>query len=129
MPLLLSPYNFFFLTRYFIGWCIGSRFGLFTLFFLQEPVNFVWGWLFSIFFSFLKLKCSWFVLISPNEPCNATEKNIRLSKIKTHHFISSILFPSSSAHRQPLGGVLQKIGPAIVLKSIKKYLRRSKIFH
>ena len=34
--------------------------------------------------------------------------------------ISFILFPSSSAHRQPLGDVLQKIGSPTVLKAIKK---------
>ena len=63
-----------------------------------------------------------FVLISPTEPCNTTKKNIRLSTIKIHYFISLIFFLSSSARRQPLGGVLQKIGSATVLKPIKKYL-------
>ena len=81
------------------------------------------------FFSFLRLKYSQFVLISPNEPCNATKKNVRLSTIKAHYFISFILFLSSSAHRQPLGGVPQKSGFATVLKPIKKYLQRGSIFH
>ena len=81
------------------------------------------------YFWFSWLKCSEFVLISPTEPCNATEKNVRLSAIKTHYFISFILFLSSSAHRKPLGGVLRKIGSATVLKPIKKYLERSSIFH
>ena len=53
----------------------------------------------------------------------------RLSAIKTRYFISFILFLSSSAHRQPLGGVLQKTGSATVLKPIKKYLQMSSIFH
>ena len=48
---------------------------------------------------------------------------------ETHYFISFILFLSSSAQRQPLGNVLQKIGSATVLKPIKQYLRRSSIFH
>ena len=65
----------------------------------------------------------------PIEPCNATKKNIRLSTMKTHYFISFICFLSSSAHRQPPGGVLQKTGSATVLKPIKKYLQRSSIFH
>ena len=44
-------------------------------------------------FSFLRLKCSEFVLISPTEPCNATKKNVRLSTIKTHfHFFHSFSF-------------------------------------
>ena len=63
------------------------------------------------------------------ELCNATKKTVRMSTIKTHYFISFILFLSSSAHRQPLGGVLQKIGSAAVLRPIKKYLRKSSIFH
>ena len=42
------------------------------------------------------------------ETCNATKKNVRLSTIKTHNFLSFILFLSSSARRQPLWGVLQK---------------------
>ena len=81
------------------------------------------------YFSFLRLKCSKFAFISPTEPFNATKKNVRLSTIKTHYFISFILFLSSSAHRQPLGGVLQKSGSATVLKPIKKYLQMSSIFH
>ena len=60
------------------------------------------------FFSILRLKCSKFVVISPTEPSNATKKNVRLSTIKTHYFIFFILFLSSSTHKQPLGGVLQK---------------------
>ena len=48
---------------------------------------------------------------------------------KTHYFISFILFLSSSAHRQPLGGALQKSGSATVLKPIKKYLQRNSIFN
>ena len=67
--------------------------------------------------------------ISPTEPCNATKSNVRLSIIKTHYFISYILFLSSSAHRQPLGGVLQKSGSPTVLNPIKKYLQRSPNFH
>ena len=77
----------------------------------------------NFFFSFLRLKCSYF----PTEPCNATKKNVRVSTIKTRHFISLILFPLCSAHR--LRGVLQKIGSGTVIKPIKKYLRRSSIFH
>ena len=50
------------------------------------------------FFPFLRLKCSYIVLISPTEPCNATKKNARMSTIKTHYFISFILFLSSSTH-------------------------------
>ena len=80
-------------------------------------------------FSFLRLKCSEFVLISPTEPCNATKKNVRLTTRKTPHSISFILFLSSSAHRQRLGGVLQKSCSAIVLKSIKKYLQKSSLFY
>ena len=57
------------------------------------------------------------------------QRRMSLSTIKTHYFISFIFFLSSSAHRQPLGGVLQKIGSATVLKPIKKYLQRSSIFH
>ena len=80
-------------------------------------------------FSFLRLKCFLFVLISPTEPCNLTKENVGLVTIETHYFISFILFLSSSAHRRPLGGVLQKRGSATVLKPIKKYLQRSSIFH
>ena len=43
---------------------------------------------------------------------------------ETHYFISFILFLSSSAHKQSLGGVLQKIGSATVLKPIKKILAK-----
>ena len=60
------------------------------------------------------------VLNSLTEPCNATKKNARLSTIKTYYFISFIFFLFSSAHRQPLGGVLQKSCSATVLKPIKK---------
>ena len=45
------------------------------------------------------------------------------------YFISFILFLSSSAHIQPLGVALQKSGSATVLEPIKKYLKRSPIFH
>ena len=48
---------------------------------------------------------------------------------ETHYFISFILFLSSSAHRQPLGGVLRKSRSATVLKPIKKYLQTSSVFH
>ena len=81
------------------------------------------------YFSFLRLKCSKFAFISPTEPFNDTKKNVRLSTMKTHYFISFILFLSSSAHREPLGGVLQKTGSATVLKPTKKCLQRSWIFH
>ena len=73
------------------------------------------------FFSFLRLKCSVCVLISRTEPCNAAKKNVRLTTIKTHCFISFIFFLSSSAHRQRLGSVLQKSRSATVLKPIKKF--------
>ena len=59
-------------------------------------------------------------LIRPYFPNNATKKNVRLSTIKTHYFIFFILFLSSSSHKQPLGGALQKIGSATELKPIKK---------
>ena len=81
------------------------------------------------YFSFLRLKCSQFVLICPTGPWNGTKKNARLSSMKTHYFISFILFLSSSTHRQPLGGVLQKLDSATVLNPVKKYLRRSSIIH
>ena len=44
---------------------------------------------------------------------------------KAHCFISFIFFLSSSAHRQPLGDVLQKNGSV----TVQKYLKRSSIFH
>ena len=63
------------------------------------------------------LICSYF----PYEPCNTTKKNARLSTIKANYFSSFILFLSSSAHRQSLGGVLQKSRSSTVLKRIKKF--------
>ena len=48
-----------------------------------------------------------------------THNNVRLSTVKTHFLISFILFLSSSAYRQPLGGVLQESDSATVLKPIK----------
>ena len=75
-----------------------------------------WGWNVLNLFLFprLNLQCH-------KEECQ-TEYN------KTHYFISFILFFSSSAYRQLLKAVLQKIGSATVLKPIKKYLRRNSIF-
>ena len=73
---------------------------------------------FFIFETTMFLICSYF----PTETCNATKKNVRLSTIKTHDFISFILFLSSSAYRQAMGGVLRKVGSATVLKPITKYL-------
>ena len=72
---------------------------------------------FFIFEANMLLICSYF----PNWTLQCQKKNVRLSTIKTHYFISSILFLSSSAHRQPLGGVLQKSRSATVLKPIKKF--------
>ena len=92
-----------------------------TLFFLIRTSKFCLRLAVLNFFHFW----GWNVLISPTEPCNATKKNVRLSTIKAHYFISFILFLSNSPHRQPLGGVLQKISFATVLKPIKKCLRRS----
>ena len=84
------------------------------------------------FFSFLRLKCS-YIVISPTEPCNATKQNVRLSTVKTHYFISFILFLSSSTQKQPLGGVLHKSCSATVVKPIKKFdqkiPQKSSIFH
>ena len=80
---------------------------LITLFFFVRTSKFCLRMAVLDFFSFLRLKCSQFV-VSPTEPCNPTKKNARLSTIKTHYFTSFILFLSSSAHRQPLGGVLRK---------------------
>ena len=77
------------------------------LFFLKEPVNFVWGWLFLILFFIFEAEMFLICFCFPNEPCNATKKNVWLSTIKTHCFTSFILFLSSSTHRQQLG-VLQK---------------------
>ena len=63
------------------------------------------------------------------EPCNATKKNARLGAIKAYYLISFIFFLLSTAHRQPLGGVLQKSCSATVLKPIKKYLQRNSVVH
>ena len=101
---------------------------IYTLFFIRAS-KFCLRLAVLNFFLFLKLKFSQFVLNSPTGPCNATKKNVRLSIIITHYFIPFILFLLSSAHRQALGGVLQKIGSTSVLKPITKYLRRSSIFH
>ena len=92
--------------------------------FLWEPVNFVWAWLFLIFFHFWGWNILNFFLF-PQMNLAMPQKNVRLNTVKTHYFISFILLLSSSAHRQPLGDVLQKIGSAPVVKPIKKYLRRS----
>ena len=99
---------------------------IYTLFFIRTSkfclrltvLNFFF---FFIFGAEMFLICSYF----PNWTLQCTEENVRLNTIKTHYFISFILFLSSSAHRQPLGGVLQKSGSATVLKPIKKYLQRS----
>ena len=63
-----------------------------------------------LFFFFLIFETEMFLICSNflTETCNATKKNVRLSTIKTHNFLSFILFLSSSARRQPLWGVLQK---------------------
>ena len=105
-----------------------SMFIINTLFFFIRTSKFYLRLAVLIFFQFLRLKSSYFVLISPTEVCNGTKKNVRLSTIKTRYFIFLVLSLSSSAHRQPLGVVPQKIGSATVLKPIKKYLQRSSIF-
>ena len=86
-----------------------------TLFFIRTS-NFCLRLAVLIFFFHI---WGWNVLHFLTEPCNATKKNVRLSTIKTHYFIPFILFLSSSAHRQPPGGVLQKIDSATVLRPIK----------
>ena len=99
-----------------------------TLFFYKnQSILFEAGcsWFIFIFEAEMFLSCSYF----PDRTLQCYKDDVRLSDIKAHYFISFILFPSSRAHRQPLGGVLQKIGSATVLKPIKKYLQRSSIFH
>ena len=98
------------------------------LFFYRNQQILFWGWLFLIFFHFWGSSVLNLFLF-PRMNLAMPQKNVSLSTIKTHNFISFILFLWSRAHMQPLGGVLQKIGSATVLKPIKKYLRMSSIFH
>ena len=68
--------------------------------------------------------CGWNVLnlfLFPRLTLAMSQRRRIKSTIKIHYFISFILFLSSSAHRQPLGGVLQKSHSVTVLKPIKKF--------
>ena len=79
------------------------------------------------FFSFLRLKCSWFVLISPTEPCNAIKKHVRLSSIKAlFHFFHSFSF--KQLRKAATGRCLQKSSSETVLKPIKKYCKGVQFF-
>ena len=102
---------------------LSEWFLFYTLFFLIRTSKFCLGLAVLNFFFFFIFGAEMFLICSyfPNWTLQCTEENVRLNTIKTHYFISFILFLSSSAHRQPLGGVLQKIGSATVLKPIKKY--------
>ena len=71
------------------------------------------------------LICSYFA--DGTLQCHKEECQTECNKNTLFHFF--ILFLLSSAHGQPLGGVLQKIGYAAVLKPIKTNLRRNSIFH
>ena len=79
-------------------------------------------------FSFLRLKCSEFVLISPTEPCNATKKNVRLSTIKTlFHFFHSFSFKQRTQAATGRCSTKKRFSNCAI-KPIKKYLQRSSIF-
>ena len=72
------------------------------------------------------LICSYFpdwILQCYKEECQ-TEYNKN-----TISFLSFFFFQAAHIGNHWLGGVLQKIGSASVLKPIKEYLRRSSIFH
>ena len=114
--------------KYFFTWIsplesklrsLQSEFGAIpiTLFFFIRTSTFCLRLAVLYFFFFSRLKCSYFpdwTLQCHKEECQtAYNKN-------TLNFISFILFLSSSAHRQPLGGVLQKNSSPTVLKPIKK---------
>ena len=108
--------------------CLFDSSGLCTLFFYKnQSILFETGC--SYFFFFFHF-WGWNVLNLFLFPLPMPQR--RMSdwvQRKAHYFISFIFFLSSSAHRQPLGGVLQKDGSATVLKPIKQYLQRSSIFH
>ena len=111
---VFSPYLFVFLF-FFVFFSILKL----QSFFLQEPINFVWGWLLIFFFIFeaeMYLSCSNF----PDWTLECHKEECRTEYYKNTLFISFILLLSSSALRQPLGGVLQKSGSATALKPIKK---------
>ena len=96
---------------------------MYTLFFYKnQSILFEAGcsWFIFIFEAEMFLSCSYF----PDWTLQCYKDDVRLSAIKAHYFISFILFPSSRAHRQPLGGILKKIGSATVLKPVKTFLRR-----
>ena len=105
-------------------WCIEYTFGTYTFFFIRTSKL-----LFFFFFIFeaeIFLICSYF----PDWTMQYHKEECQTEYYKnTHYFISLIFFLSSSAHRQPLGGVQQKSGSATVLKPIEKYLQRNSIFH
>ena len=64
--------------------------------------------IFFIFEAEMFFICSYF----PDWTLQGHKEECKTDTIKIHYFISFILFLSSSAYRQPLGDVLQKIGSA-----------------